>query len=108
VVLLAIGRIGGIAVPVFSGYGVDAIASRLNAVGAKALITCTWFPRRGKRFDCLNVANQAVKNCPTIKKAYIVSQRVIEDLDFTGLDERFEDFLALSGEDPIPQQIEPT
>jgi acetyl-CoA synthetase len=108
VVLLAIGRIGGIAVPVFSGYGVDAIASRLNAVGAKALITCTWFPRRGKRFDSLNVANQAVKNCPTIKKAYIVSQRVIEDLDFTGLDERFEDFLALSGEDPIPQQIEPT
>ena len=33
--LLAINRIGAIAVPVFSGYGVDAIASRMNAVLAK-------------------------------------------------------------------------
>lgn len=106
--LLAIGRIGGIAVPVFSGYGVEAIASRLNAVGAKALITCTWFPRRGKRFDSLSIANSAVKECPTIRKAYIVSQRSIEDLDFAGLDQRFDDYYALSGADPIPRSIEPT
>ncbi len=108
VALLAIGRIGGIAVPVFSGYGVDAIASRLNAVEAKGLITCTWFPRRGKRFDSLSVSNLAVGRCPTVRIAYIVSQRVIEDIDATGLDERFQDYFALSGEDPIPQQIEPT
>src|SRR5690242_4673398 len=37
--LLAINRIGAIAVPVFSGYGVEAIASRLNAVRAKGLFT---------------------------------------------------------------------
>src|SRR5262249_40414951 len=46
VALLAINRIGAIAVPVFSGYGVDAIASRLNAVGAKGLFTCDGFSRR--------------------------------------------------------------
>ena len=108
VVLLAIGRIGAIAVPVFSGYGVEAIASRLNAVGAKSLITCTHFPRRGKRFDSLGVANAAVTTCPSITKAYVVSRRVIEDLNFTGLDERFEDFFALSGEDPVPRDVEPT
>ncbi|PYT00567.1 MAG: AMP-dependent synthetase [Acidobacteria bacterium] len=108
VALLAIGRIGGIAVPVFSGYGVDAIASRLNAVGAKALITCNEFPRRGKKYDALSVANAAVKTCGTIEKAYIVSRRAIDDLDFTDLDERFEDYYALSGEDPIPRVIEPT
>src|SRR5436190_13419035 len=39
-VLMAIGRVGAIAVPVFSGYGVEAIANRLNAVAAKALFTC--------------------------------------------------------------------
>ena len=43
IALLAINRIGAIAVPVFSGYGVDAIASRMNAVGAKALFTCDGF-----------------------------------------------------------------
>ena len=108
VALLAINRIGAIAVPVFSGYGVDAIASRLNAVQAKGLITCTWFPRRGKRFDSLSVANDAVKACPTISMAYIVSQRVIEDIDFTRLDERFQDYFALAGAVPLPHEIEPT
>jgi acetyl-CoA synthetase len=108
VVLLAIGRIGGIAMPVFSGYGVEAIASRLNAVEAKGLITCAWFPRRGKRFDSLSIASEAIKDCSTIRKAYIISQGAIEDLDFTGLDKRFEDYYALSGEDPIPQNVEST
>jgi acetyl-CoA synthetase len=49
ILLLAINRIGAIAVPVFSGYGVEAIASRMNAVGAKALFTINDFPRRSKR-----------------------------------------------------------
>jgi len=108
VVLLAINRIGAIAMPVFSGYGVEAIASRLNAVQAKGLITCTWFPRRGKRFDSLSVANAAIKECPSVERAYIVSQRVVEDIDLNGLDERFFDYFALSGDDPIPREIEPT
>ncbi len=108
IALLAIGRIGAIAVPIFSGYGVEAIASRLNAVGAKSLITCTHFSRRGKKFDSLNVANAAIAHCPTISKAYIVSRRVIEDIDWTGLDERFEDFFALSGNVPLPRSVAPT
>jgi acetyl-CoA synthetase len=71
IALLAIGRIGAIAVPVFSGYGIEAIASRLNAVEAKALFTCDSFPRRGKSFDALNVAVEAVANCPTVKNLII-------------------------------------
>jgi acetyl-CoA synthetase len=89
--LLSIARIGAIAVPVFSGYGIDAIASRLNAVGAKALITCDGFPRRGKEFDAFDVAYQAVEKSPTVKKVFVV-QRIdtinIYDLD----DNKFLDF----------------
>ncbi len=69
--LLAIGRIGAIAVPVFSGYGVSAIEARLNAVGAKAIITCDGFPRRGKYFKALPNALEAVKKSPSIKKVFI-------------------------------------
>ncbi len=72
VFLLAIARIGAIAVPVFSGYGVSAIESRLNAVGAKAIFTCDGFPRRGKNFNAIEVAQQAIKNCPTIERCYII------------------------------------
>jgi len=72
--LLAINRVGAIAVPVFSGYGIDAITSRMEAVGAKALITCDGFPRRGKPFDMLTVAARAVANCPTIKGVILVER----------------------------------
>lgn len=74
IALLAIARIGAIAVPVFSGYGVDAIASRLNAVGAKALFTCDAFPRRRKIFDSFEIANQAVSNCPTVKSVFVMNR----------------------------------
>jgi acetyl-CoA synthetase len=80
IALLAIGRIGAIAVPVFSGYGVSAIESRLNAVGAKALFTCDGFTRRGKFFDAFAVAKEAVKNCPSIERIFVVAdENPLED-----------------------------
>jgi acetyl-CoA synthetase len=89
--LLAIARIGAIAVPVFSGYGIDAIASRLNAVGAKALITCDGFPRRGKKFDAFEVAYQAVEKSPTVKKVFVVDR--FDSINIHDLDEnKFLDF----------------
>lgn len=106
--LLAIARIGAISVPVFSGYGVDAIASRLNAVGAKGLITCDKFPRRGKNFDSLDIAKEALALCPTVEHSYIVNRHAIDDLDLTGFDDRFVSFYVLSGCDPIPIDVEPT
>lgn len=72
-VLLSINRIGAIAVPVFSGYGVEAIASRLNAVGAKGLFTTENFSRRGKTVDSLATAIEAVSHCPTVEKVYVTS-----------------------------------
>lgn len=75
IALLAINRIGAIAVPVFSGYGVEAIASRMDAVGAKALFTCSIFPRRGKKFNSLDVADKVVFGRPsTIEKLFIVNR----------------------------------
>ena len=70
IVLLAINRIGAIAVPVFSGYGVEAISSRMNAVGAKTLFTSTGFFRRGKKILTLKTACDAAAKCPTIKKVF--------------------------------------
>lgn len=73
IALLAISSIGAIAVPVFSGYGVEAISSRLNAVGAKGLFTSDGFTRRGKLFNAFDVAKDAVSHCPSIKKVIVVN-----------------------------------
>ncbi|MEP6944836.1 MAG: AMP-binding protein, partial [Acidobacteriota bacterium] len=82
-VLLAIGRIGAIAVPVFSGYGVEAVASRMNAVEAKAIFVCTGFERRGKQIDSFAIATEAISNCQTIEKVFV--------RDTTGSDPLFPD-----------------
>ena len=85
VALLAINRIGAIAVPVFSGYGIDAITSRMEAVAAKALFTCHGTQRRGKAIDMLTVAARAVANVDSIKSVIIV-----DDPDAGGRDDHIE------------------
>jgi acetyl-CoA synthetase len=84
VALLGINRIGAIAVPVFSGYGIEAIASRLNAVKAKALFTCDGFPRRSKFINALEIADNAVSNCPTIQKVFLVWRLDSDDSPIIG------------------------
>jgi acetyl-CoA synthetase len=88
VALLAINRLGAIAVPVFSGYGIDAITSRMDAVGAKALITCDGAPRRGKSIDMLTVAARAVANAASIKGVIVVERNAWnEEGEFAKLNE---------------------
>ncbi len=74
IALLAINRIGAVAVPLFSGYGATAIAARLKDVSAKALFTCDGFPRRGKVVAIKKVADEAVAECPTILRVFVVQR----------------------------------
>ena len=72
VALLAINRIGAFAVPVFSGYGVEAIAARMNAVAAKAIFTCDGFSRRSKFFKASDVSGEAIRSVPSIEHTFVV------------------------------------
>ncbi|WP_137924887.1 AMP-binding protein [Cupriavidus sp. 2SB] len=65
--LLALAWIGAIVVPLFSGFGVDAIVSRLSACGATALIASTGFQRRGKRIGTAKLVEQALERLPSVK-----------------------------------------
>ena len=49
IALLAVAKIGGIILPLFSGFGHSAIVSRLTDAGAKALIAADGMWRRGQR-----------------------------------------------------------
>jgi len=70
--LLAIGRIGAIAVPAFSGYGETALATRLGDAGAKVLITAAGTHRRGKRVDMKRIADAACERTPSIRHLVVV------------------------------------
>ena len=80
--LLAINRVGAIAVPVFSGYGVKAIASRMQAVRAKAILTCEGFSRRGKFVDMLSVAAGAVSRVESLTTVLVARTATSEKEHF--------------------------
>ncbi|HQZ81988.1 MAG TPA: AMP-binding protein [Pyrinomonadaceae bacterium] len=99
VALLAINRIGAVAVPVFSGYGVEAIASRMNAVQAKALFTFTGMTRRGKPTKPYGF--EAAMMCPTIKLVIAIPPRHKVTSEQEDIGKITEAFQAMSEEERI-------
>ncbi|MFQ5830489.1 MAG: acetate--CoA ligase [Candidatus Methylomirabilia bacterium] len=78
VAALAIIRIGAIFTPCFSGYGAQAIATRLQDSGAKLLITADAFPRRGRVVPTKAVADEALAECPTVRNMLVVRRLGVE------------------------------
>lgn len=68
---LAIAKVGAILVPIFSGYGAEAVATRLQDCDAKALITADGFYRKGKQLPMKEIADQAVALCQDIEHVIV-------------------------------------
>ncbi|MDB5048451.1 MAG: acsA [Fibrobacteres bacterium] len=116
--LLAVGRIGAIAVPLFSGYGPSAIASRMRDVRAKAVFTCDGFPRRGKPVAAKAAMDEAMAACPEVEHVFVV-RRLAPDAEKkpsvsgaspgTGRDMGWDALLALGSAAPATaRHAEPT
>ena len=83
VAMLAIIKIGGIFLPLFSGFGAAAIVSRLNDADAKALFTAAGTYRRGKFCPMKPIANDAAAQISTLRHLVVLNQAgewFIEDL----------------------------
>ena len=76
---LACGRIGAIYMPVFSGYGVEAVATRLQDAGAKVIVTADGYYRRGKVVRMKDIADAAAAESPSVEKLLVV-RRIGEDV----------------------------
>lgn len=63
---LGISCLGAVAVPLFTGFGVDAIVSRLSSCSARALITTSGFDRRGNRIDVFSLVEEARERLPQV------------------------------------------
>ena len=57
--LMACSKIGAIWVPIFSGFGTDAVAVRLEDANVKALLTADAFPRKGRPVGMVETARLA-------------------------------------------------
>lgn len=76
--MLAVAKIGGIVLPMFSGFGADAIAQRLNDGSAKALITVDGSLRRGKPVGAKVVADEALQHCPGVQHVVVLRHLATE------------------------------
>jgi acetyl-CoA synthetase len=83
---LAVVRIGAIYTPCFSGFGAQAVASRLQDPEAKVLITADGFQRRGQTVRLKETADEALAQCPTVRRV-LVYRRLGRDIPWaTGRD----------------------
>jgi acetyl-CoA synthetase len=82
IALLAIARIGGVILPLFSGYGAGAVAARLADAEARALFTVDGVPRRGRPVAMKPIADEAVAQAPTVQHL-IVARRTGQDIPWT-------------------------
>ncbi|WP_051045258.1 AMP-binding protein [Halalkalibacterium ligniniphilum] len=74
IAMMAISKLGAIYSPVFSGYGAEAVATRLQASEAKMLLTADGFYRRGKPIDLRREAEKAVALSPTVEQVIVVGR----------------------------------
>ena len=74
IALLAIAKIGGIILPLFSGFGVNAIVDRLADADAKALFTVDGVIRRNKTILMKPIVDVAAKQIPTLEHMIVLHQ----------------------------------
>ncbi len=74
IAMLAIIKIGGIFLPLFSGFGVSAIVSRLKDADGKALFTADGTFRRGKFCAMRPIAEEAAAQVPTLKHLIVLTK----------------------------------
>lgn len=100
IALFATAHIGAIVLPLFSGYGAEAVASRLVSAGVKALFTADSFYRRGQVIAMKEVADQAAARTPSLE-SLIVLRRTGTAIPWTsGRDHWWHELLSSSAASP--------
>jgi acetyl-CoA synthetase len=74
VATIAVGKLGAIFIPIFSGYGAESVATRLRDAEAKCLITADGFYRRGGTVPMKKTADEAVSTAPTVAHVVVVQR----------------------------------
>ena len=75
---LACGKLGAVYLPMFSGFGADALASRLRDGEASLLITADGFFRRGSVVPLKATADAALAEAPSVRSCLVLRRTGVE------------------------------
>ena len=92
-------KVGAIAVPIFSGFGVEATATRIEDSGCNVLITGDGFYRRGNEVTLKETADEAIEETDSVDHT-IVYDRLGADIPWNDeRDEWWEDAVETQDDD---------
>ncbi|MCL7454471.1 MAG: AMP-binding protein [Anaerolineae bacterium] len=94
VAFLAIAKIGAVILPLFSGFGPGALATRLTDSGAKALFTADGMFRRGKRLPMKGIVDQALASVASVETVIVCQRTGMSVSMVAGRDAWWDDFVA--------------
>jgi len=101
ITMLAAARIGAVYVPIFSGFGAEAVASRLKACRPSVMVTADGYTRRGRPAAMKEQADEAVEMAGAPPAVLVVSYLGRTDAPWTsGRDRSWEQ--ALESAERLP------
>jgi len=87
-------KLGAVILPLFSGYGADAVATRLRDAEASVLFTADGFWRRGQPVAMKAVADEACEHCPAIRHVVVLSRIGVDAPLRAGRDWRWNELVS--------------
>ncbi len=99
-------KIGAVAVPIFSGFGAGAVATRLADAEAKVVFTADGGFRRGKTIPIKPTLDEALKSVPSVRRVVVYRHANIDiDMD-AERDVWWHDFIKDETEDAATEVCE--
>ncbi len=103
VALLACTKLGAVAVPLFSGFGAEAIRQRLSDAEARVLITADAAVRRGRPVTMKPIAAEAANGLPHLERLVVVRCAGVDTGPPDGREVAWED-LDQPARPPVPTE----
>jgi len=94
-IFFAIMKVGAFVVPIFSGFGTDAVNARFADARVKVVFTADGTLRRGQTLPLKSMLEDSLKTCSTLKKCIVVRRLFDKTVPMTtGRDVFFDEIIA--------------